>query len=286
MGLNKQKGLSSLIGDMDRVYSKELGLDEKQVLQIPLELIKENPFQPRKHFDKEALEELAQSIQSYGLIQPVILLRKNDEEFILVAGERRLRACKLLNQKNIKAIVSDESEEKLRELALIENIQRQDLNPIDLANSYKELIDYHKITQDELAKIIHKSRPQITNTLRLLNLSKETQDLIAQGKISQGHAKTLIGLSSKDEKMVVDTIIGQKLNTKETEKIIQNIKKPQKNFKKEEIHFSKELETIKKFLSKLGIDSKVKDANLILKLNDLEKIKKLSNILGSNLLKI
>lgn len=286
MGLNKQKGLSSLIGDMDRVYSKELGLNEKQVLQIPLELIKENPFQPRKQFDKEALEELAQSIQSYGLIQPVILLRKNDEEFILVAGERRLRACKLLNQKNIKAIVSDENEEKLRELALIENIQRQDLNPIDLANSYKELIDYHKITQDELAKIIHKSRPQITNTLRLLNLSKETQDLIAQGKISQGHAKTLIGLSSKDEKMVVDTIIGQKLNTKETEKIIQNIKKPQKNFKKEEIHFSKELETIKKFLSKLGIDSKVKDANLILKLNDLEKIKKLSNILGSNLLKI
>lgn len=278
MGLNKKKGLSSLLGDIDKVYSKELGLDEKRVSQIPLEFIKPNPFQPRKHFDKEALEELANSIKDYGLIQPVILLRKDDENFILVAGERRFRACKLLKETSIKAIISDESEEKLRELALIENIQRANLNPIELANSYKELIELYHITQDELASRIHKSRPQITNTLRLLSLSQDTQDLIIQGKLTQGHAKTLIGLSSKDEKMLVDTIIGQKLSTKDTEKIIQNLK----GKKEKAVHknFNKELESIKKSLLKLGIDSIIKDTNLILKLNDLDKIKKLNHILS------
>lgn len=283
MGLNKKKGLSSLLGDIDKVYSKELGLDEKRVSQIPLEFIKPNPFQPRKHFDKEALEELANSIKDYGLIQPVILLRKDDENFILVAGERRFRACKLLKETSIKAIISDESEEKLRELALIENIQRANLNPIELANSYKELIELYHITQDELASRIHKSRPQITNTLRLLSLSQDTQDLIIQGKLTQGHAKTLIGLSSKDEKMLVDTIIGQKLSTKDTEKIIQNLKgKKEKSQKEKAVHknFNKELESIKKSLLKLGIDSIIKDTNLILKLNDLDKIKKLNHILS------
>lgn len=283
MGLNKKKGLSSLLGDIDKVYSKELGLDEKRVSQIPLEFIKPNPFQPRKHFDKEALEELANSIKDYGLIQPVILLRKDDENFILVAGERRFRACKLLKETSIKAIISDESEEKLRELALIENIQRANLNPIELANSYKELIELYHITQDDLASRIHKSRPQITNTLRLLSLSQDTQDLIMQGKLTQGHAKTLIGLSSKDEKMLVDTIIGQKLSTKDTEKIIQNLKgKKEKSTKEKAVHknFNKELESIKKSLLKLGIDSIIKDTNLILKLNDLDKIKKLNHILS------
>ncbi|MCH3853213.1 ParB/RepB/Spo0J family partition protein, partial [Campylobacter jejuni] len=135
--------------------------------------------------DEAALNELANSIKEHGLIQPIIVLKKNDS-FILVAGERRLRATQILGKENILAFVSDSDESKLRELALIENIQRENLNPIELANSYKDLIEVYNITQENLAELIHKSRTQITNTLRLLNLDPKTQDLIASGKISQG----------------------------------------------------------------------------------------------------
>ena len=200
MGLNKDRGLSSLISDMDTVYSKELGFDKNQSTMIEIDQISPNPFQPRKNFDQEALDELANSIKEFGLIQPIIVFKKNNK-FILIAGERRLRAVKALGKKEILAFIADIDENKLRELALIENIQRENLNPIELANSYKDLMQVHKITQENLAELIHKSRTQITNTLRLLNLDIRTQELIASGKISQGHAKVLVGLDQKDEKM-------------------------------------------------------------------------------------
>ncbi|MBW1389332.1 chromosome partitioning protein ParB, partial [Campylobacter jejuni] len=215
MGLNKDRGLSSLISDMDTVYNKELGFDKNQSTMIEIDQISPNPFQPRKNFDQEALDELANSIKEFGLIQPIIVFKKNNK-FILIAGERRLRAVKALGKKEILAFIADIDENKLRELALIENIQRENLNPIELANSYKDLMQVHKITQENLAELIHKSRTQITNTLRLLNLDIRTQELIASGKISQGHAKVLVGLDQKDEKMLVDSIIGQKLNVRDT----------------------------------------------------------------------
>ncbi|ELZ6489112.1 ParB/RepB/Spo0J family partition protein, partial [Campylobacter jejuni] len=190
MGLNKDRGLSSLISDMDTVYNKELGFDKNQSTMIEIDQISPNPFQPRKNFDQEALDELANSIKEFGLIQPIIVFKKNNK-FILIAGERRLRAVKALGKKEILAFIADIDENKLRELALIENIQRENLNPIELANSYKDLMQVHKITQENLAELIHKSRTQITNTLRLLNLDIRTQELIASGKISQGHAKVL-----------------------------------------------------------------------------------------------
>ncbi|EHR4234231.1 ParB/RepB/Spo0J family partition protein, partial [Campylobacter jejuni] len=223
MGLNKDRGLSSLISDMDTVYNKELGFDKNQSTMIEIDQISPNPFQPRKNFDQEALDELANSIKEFGLIQPIIVFKKNNK-FILIAGERRLRAVKALGKKEILAFIADIDENKLRELALIENIQRENLNPIELANSYKDLMQVHKITQENLAELIHKSRTQITNTLRLLNLDIRTQELIASGKISQGHAKVLVGLDQKDEKMLVDSIIGQKLNVRDTEKIVKKIK--------------------------------------------------------------
>ncbi|MFG5142582.1 ParB/RepB/Spo0J family partition protein, partial [Campylobacter lari] len=137
---------------------------------------------------------------------------------------RRFRACKLLGKEQIKAVVLNVDDIKLRELALIENIQRENLNPIELAHSYKELLEIHDITQEKLADLIHKSRSQIANTLRLLNLNEQTQNLIIEGKISQGHAKVLVGLEKEEEKMIVDTIIGQKLNVRDTEKLIKNFK--------------------------------------------------------------
>lgn len=275
MGLNKDRGLSSLISDMDTVYSKELGFDKNQSTMIEIDQISPNPFQPRKNFDQEALDELANSIKEFGLIQPIIVFKKNNK-FILIAGERRLRAVKALGKKEILAFIADIDENKLRELALIENIQRENLNPIELANSYKDLMQVHKITQENLAELIHKSRTQITNTLRLLNLNIRTQELIASGKISQGHAKVLVGLDQKDEKMLVDSIIGQKLNVRDTEKIVKKIKNNESLPNQE---FEDEIKKLKQILNRFGFDCKNKNNDFVIHLENIDKIKKLIKML-------
>ncbi|EAJ7141688.1 ParB/RepB/Spo0J family partition protein [Campylobacter jejuni] len=275
MGLNKDRGLSSLISDMDTVYSKELGFDKNQSTMIEIDQISPNPFQPRKNFDQEALDELANSIKEFGLIQPIIVFKKNNK-FILIAGERRLRAVKALGKKEILAFIADIDENKLRELALIENIQRENLNPIELANSYKDLMQVHKITQENLAELIHKSRTQITNTLRLLNLDIRTQELIASGKISQGHAKVLVGLDQKDEKMLVDSIIGQKLNVRDTEKIVKKIKNNESLPNQE---FENEIKKLKQILNRFGFDCKNKNNDFVIHLENIDKIKKLIKML-------
>ncbi|HED1699352.1 ParB/RepB/Spo0J family partition protein [Campylobacter jejuni] len=275
MGLNKDRGLSSLISDMDTVYSKELGFDKNQSTMIEIDQISPNPFQPRKNFDQEALDELANSIKEFGLIQPIIVFKKNNK-FTLIAGERRLRAVKALGKKEILAFIADIDENKLRELALIENIQRENLNPIELANSYKDLMQVHKITQENLAELIHKSRTQITNTLRLLNLDIRTQELIASGKISQGHAKVLVGLDQKDEKMLVDSIIGQKLNVRDTEKIVKKIKNNESLPNQE---FEDEIKKLKQILNRFGFDCKNKNNDFVIHLENIDKIKKLIKML-------
>ncbi len=276
MGLNKNRGLSSLMGDVGEVYSRELGLDKNQVSLIEISKITPNPFQPRKTFDEAALNELANSIKEHGLIQPIIVLKKNDS-FILVAGERRLRATQILGKENILAFVSDSDESKLRELALIENIQRENLNPIELANSYKDLIEVYNITQENLAELIHKSRTQITNTLRLLNLDPKTQELIASGKISQGHAKVLVGLDKEDEKVLVDSILGQKLSVRDTERLVQKVKNKENI---EDAEFENSMQSLKQALNKLGFASKNNKKELIIRLDNIEKIKKLTEILN------
>ncbi|HEC1236017.1 TPA: ParB/RepB/Spo0J family partition protein [Campylobacter coli] len=276
MGLNKNRGLSTLMGDVGEVYSRELGLDKNQVSFVEISKITPNPFQPRKTFDEAALNELANSIKEHGLIQPIIVLKKNDS-FILVAGERRLRATQILGKENILAFVSDSDESKLRELALIENIQRENLNPIELANSYKDLIEVYNITQENLAELIHKSRTQITNTLRLLNLDPKTQDLIASGKISQGHAKVLVGLDKEDEKVLVDSILGQKLSVRDTERLVQKVKNKENT---EDVEFENSMQSLKQTLNKLGFASKNNKKELIIRLDNIEKIKKLTEILN------
>ncbi|EAI1701951.1 TPA: ParB/RepB/Spo0J family partition protein [Campylobacter coli] len=276
MGLNKNRGLSTLMGDVGEVYSRELGLDKNQVSLIEISKITPNPFQPRKTFDEIALNELANSIKEHGLIQPIIVLKKNDS-FILVAGERRLRATQILGEENILAFVSDSDESKLRELALIENIQRENLNPIELANSYKDLIEVYNITQENLAELIHKSRTQITNTLRLLNLDSKTQELIASGKISQGHAKVLVGLDKEDEKVLVDSILGQKLSVRDTERLVQKVKNKE-NIEDEE--FESSMQNLKQILNKIGFMCKNNKKELIIRLDNIDKIKKLTEILN------
>ncbi|QOR01367.1 MULTISPECIES: ParB/RepB/Spo0J family partition protein [unclassified Campylobacter] len=268
------RGLSSILADIDEVYEKELGSNEGKIEEIDIELISPNPYQPRKNFDEQALEELAGSIKEYGLIQPVVVFKKDEFEYILIAGERRFRACKLLDKEQIKAVVLNVDDIKLRELALIENIQRENLNPIELAHSYKELLEIHDITQEKLADLIHKSRPQIANTLRLLNLNEQTQNFLIEGKISQGHAKVLVGLEKDEEKMIVDTIIGQKLNVRETEKLIKNFKNT--NHLEKNTNLNKQyqsMENLKDKIHSLGFRVNAKDLKLTITFSNEEEVK-------------
>lgn len=268
------RGLNAIFEDVEESYNRELedsGTRHDIVKSIDVKLIKPNPYQPRTHFDEKALKELSRSIKKHGLLQPIIVYEK-DDEFILLAGERRLRATKLAKLKTIKTIVADIKSQNLRELALIENIQREDLNPIELANAYKELISEYKVTQEELSGIIHKSRAQITNTMRLLNLSKSTQLLISEGSLSQGHAKVLVGLDKNDEKTIVNTIVGQKLSVREAENLVKNIKTKDKTPQKEEKTYLN-LKSAKNSLEKFGLHVKVQKNSILLEFKNEEQVK-------------
>ena len=222
------RGLGAILDEVSIAYDNELGMmsaSADQIQNIDLDEISPNPYQPRKHFEQEALEELAESIKDHGLLQPIVVIEK-DDGYLLVAGERRLRAHKLAGLETIKAVIADVDidEAKLRELALIENIQRENLNAMELAHSYDELLKVYNITHDALSTVVHKSRSQITNTLRLLALSSYVQKRLTDGTISQGHAKILVGFEEEEQKVLLDTIIGQKLSVRETELLAKNKK--------------------------------------------------------------
>ena len=216
------RGLGELLGEIEEAYDNEIS-PSKDLLEVPLSNIKVNPFQPRKHFDEKALSELSESIKSHGLLQPIVVVEEMDG-YVIIAGERRFRASKMAKTKTIKAVVVSATAEEMRELALIENIQREELNAIELAKSYAELIEVHSITQEELSGLIHKSRSAITNTLRLLLLSPKAQKAVIDKSISAGHAKAMVGLSSKDQNILVDSIVGQKLSVREVEKMVKQYK--------------------------------------------------------------
>ncbi len=205
---------------------------------------------------------------------PIIVVAK-DDDYMLLAGERRLRASKLAGFKKIKAIVADIESKNLRELALIENIQREDLNPIELAIAYKELIEEYQITQDGLSEIIHKSRTQITNTIRLLTLSEQTKKYLAEGILSQGHAKVLVGLEPKDEEMVVNTILGQKLSVRETEALVKKLKSNDESIGKKEktiLTIPEELQAVSTRLKELGFEAKPKSNSITIHFKNGEAI--------------
>ena len=271
------RGLDSILGDVEQAYNKEL--NKELVAEIDIDRIQPNPFQPRRKFSDEALKELSQSIDRHGLIQPIIVI-KDGNNFTLIAGERRLRATKLLGLSKIKAIVANIADKKLRELALIENIQRENLSPIELANAYQELINEYKITQETLSSIVKKSLTQITNTLRLLGLDEHTKSLIDDGKITQGHAKIMVGLNSQDQKLVADTIIGQRLSVRDTENLVKRLKSNSQVKKpKIDIKDRENLNLLKDLIEDFGIKCKINGPKLTLNLNDSKKIANLIKII-------
>lgn len=182
------RGLDALIPEIGPV-------EREQIQAIPVARIRPNPKQPRKEFEPEALEELAASIRQHGLVQPV-LVRPADGDYELVAGERRWRAAQLAGLESIPAVVRDVSPAQAMEIALIENLQREDLNPLEQAEAYRTLLEEHGLSHDELARRLGKSRPQITNTLRLLNLAPGVREAVATGALSMGHAKVLLSIEN------------------------------------------------------------------------------------------
>lgn len=270
------RGLDSILGDVEQAYNKEL--HKELVADIEIDRIEPNPFQPRRNFSDESLRELSQSIERHGLIQPVIVIRKGDN-FTLIAGERRLRATKLLGEDKIKAIVANIGDKNLRELALIENIQRENLSPIELANAYQELINEYKITQEALASIVKKSRTQITNTLRLLGLDEHTKELIDEGKITQGHAKIMVGLNKDNQKLVADSIMGQKLSVRDTENLVKRLKNSNQSRPRIDFEDRKNLNLLKDLIEELGIKCKINGQKITLNLNDSKKIDNMIKII-------
>ena len=266
------RGIGAILEDVEEAYRQDIEDKSNLIMEIELDEIIPNKYQPRTYFNEAALSELSESIKKHGLLQPIIVVKK-DNGYMLIAGERRLRASKLAGLTHIKAIVADIESENLRELALIENIQRENLNPIELANAYQELIEQYRITHDELSGIIHKSRTQITNTLRLLNLTEKTKKLISENKISQGHAKVLIGLSPKDEEDIVNSIIGQKLSVRETENIVKLIKNGNrpKSTKKTNKKISN-LDKLSKKLKELGLETKIKSNQIVINFQSEDEV--------------
>ena len=276
------RGLGELLGEVETAYGKSSGNSNSGVNKIEVSLIKPNPNQPRKIFDEEKLQELSASIKEHGLLQPIVVVEDEDGTYTLIAGERRLRAHKLANFDKIKAVIIDADELKLRELALIENIQRDDLNVIELAYCYAQLLNEHSITHEELSKKVSKSRTSITNTLRLLQLNSYVQQCLATDKISAGHAKIMIGLSNDEQRMVCDSIVGQKLSVRETEKLVKDLKEKSEAKPKKEKHlFSYNTQSLENFAQKLkntdNLKVKIEKNYLKIEFNSQEDIDKLSN---------
>lgn len=218
------RGLSALIPE---VKIEEIsGAETGRIVEIELDKIKQNKFQPRLNFNDDTQKELTASIKEKGLIQPV-LVRKLGDEYELIAGERRFRAAKTLNMNKIPAIIRSVTDEESLEISLIENIQREDLNPMDEAKAYKRLTTEFNLSQDDVATKVGKDRTTVANSIRLLNLPEDIQMKIESGEISVGHAKVILGLESvTEQRSVVEKIIKSGLSVRETERAVTNIKEP------------------------------------------------------------
>jgi len=279
------KGLGKGI---DALFSHLALKDEETIKEVDIHQLHPNPYQPRKTFHPEAIEELKQSILQHGILQPLIV-RKSIKGFEIVVGERRYRAAKEANLETVPVVVRELTDQQMMEFALLENLQREDLNPIEEAMAYKTLMDQLQLTQEEIAIRVGKSRPHIANHLRLLSLPKDVQKLIVDGTISMGHGRALLGLKHKNKmKLIVDRIIREQLNVRQLEKLIQEMNKnvsreTPKRKPVEKSVFLKESESLLR--EKLGTNVTIKQTRKKGKIEieffsseDLERILELLNV--------
>ena len=273
MGVNKGlgRGLGSLLGifedEEEKVVIDKKGevVDNnpkniqnkniKEVQDIEISLIDNNPGQPRKNFDPTAIKELAMSIKEYGVIQPIIL-KRNGDRYVIVAGERRFRASKVAGLKNIPAIVREYNEQQVKEIALLENIQREDLNPIETARAMKELLTTYDWTQEVLADKLGKSRPVVANYVRLLTLQPEVIQLIESGKLSAGHARSLVVVEDPEVQIkLAKQAVTKKITVRDMEKAVKELNSPKS---KPKMTLSSEMQDFvnrmqHKFRTKVGV---------------------------------
>ena len=251
------KGLDSLIPENIKVEKNEPAGKE---LLIRISDIEPNKEQPRKKFDEDALNELAESIKQYGIIQPIVVTKPKNGFYEIIAGERRWRAAKLAGLKEVPVIIKDYSDIEIVEIALIENIKRENLNPIEEAIAYKRLLTEFNLNQDEVAERVSKSRVALTNSMRLLNLDERVQEILINEMISMGHARALLGIEDGDEQYNLDMrVFDEKLSVRDIEKIVKaknNKKKVEKPKEKEVLYQDLEEKLKSIFGTKVTINNK------------------------------
>lgn len=262
------KGLSALLGDAGEleqlrapvgyVNKEVVGASEPQdtadILRIPVDMIEPNPFQPRMSFDQEALQELAASIKTFGLIQPITVRKKTADRYQIISGERRFKACRLAGMDMVPAYIRDANDQGMLEMAIVENIQRENLDPIEVAMSYQRLIEECRLTQEQMADRVGKKRASVTNYLRLLKLPAKVQHDLKVGLLSVGHAKVLLGVEDQAiQEQLCDLVIKKGLSVRQLEEKIHELSVKEKPSKKEvqlPDEYYKVLEHIGKFFDK------------------------------------
>ena len=283
LGRGLEQLFASEVLDFDSFESNILdSADKEDIKEINLSEIRTNPYQPRKTFNEEALKELAESIKNYGVFQPIIV-KKSIKGYDLVAGERRVRASKLAGMETIPAIIKDFSDDMMREIALLENLQRENLTAIELAWAYKGIIDSLHITQDELANKLGKSRSNITNILGLLRLPSKVQDMVLEGKLSMGHARELSKLEDKEQILeYANDTIKKNLSVRELEELSKGSDVKKKNPITRNRVNNNEYHYIERELNEF-LGTKVKIGNKKIEItfensNDLDRILEIMNV--------
>lgn len=223
------RGLDALFGDYNNndSYKNITTNKENNISEVDINKIFSNPNQPRKNFDEEALRELASSIKTHGIIQPIVLNKQNDGAYMIIAGERRWRAAKLCGLTSVPAVIKNYTDKQIKEISIIENLQREDLNPIEAARAIKELMDEYGLTQETVSERIGKSRSNVANTLRLLSLYPDVVNLVEKGKLSAGHARCLVVVEDPNEQIkLAQTAISKNFSVRDLEKAVRNYLNP------------------------------------------------------------
>lgn len=224
--------IPNIVGETKEKKQKEEAKSKSGETTVSITKVEPNRKQPRKFFDEDALQELADSIKQFGLLQPILVQDRKDY-YEIIAGERRWRAARLAGLKEVPVIIKNYTDQEIVEIALIENIQREDLNPIEEAQAYKRLLEEFHLKQDEVAERVSKSRTAVTNSIRLLKLSDRVQQMVIDDMISTGHARALLAVEDEEEQYsLAQKIFDEKLSVRETEKLVKNLHKPAKQKKK------------------------------------------------------
>lgn len=287
------RGLEALFGVFDDNNNyKNITTQKKEnntgVLEIDINKIKPNPNQPRKNFDQDALNELAASIKVHGIVQPIVLNQQLDGQYLIIAGERRWRAANICGLKTVPAVIKNYTDKQIKEISIIENLQREDLNPIEAAKAIKELMDEYGLTQETVSDRIGKSRSNVANTLRLLSLYPDVMEMVEKGKISSGHARCLVVIEDPKEQIrLAQTVVSKNLSVRDLEKAVKAYTNPTKKVvvKEEQSLELKELinqmqKTFATKVSAIGNDSKGRIYIDYYTRDDLDRIAELLELLN------